>query len=119
MKRAVYNIKSMKKATNEQIAPLKNQKFYHMKRLLLVITILTVIISCNSNKEKVETDLSKLQTSREEIQKNIDSLHNALKEIEASINKLDTIKKLQKVLIFLRFFIMFQAELHVICCLKL
>ncbi len=97
MKRAVYNIKSMKKATNEQIAPLKNQKFYHMKRLLLVITILTVIISCNSNKEKVETDLSKLQTSREEIQKNIDSLHNALKEIEASINKLDTIKKLQKV----------------------
>ncbi len=98
MKRALHNIKSMEITNNEQhIAPLKNQKFYHMKRLLLIITILTVVISCNSSKETVETDLSKLQTSRKEIQKNIDSLHNALKEIEASINKLDTIKKLQKV----------------------
>ncbi len=98
MKRALYNIKSMEITNNDQhITPLKNQKFYHMKRLLLIITILTVVISCNSSKETVETDLSKLQTSRKEIQKNIDSLHNALKEIEASINKLDTIKKLQKV----------------------
>jgi len=68
-----------------------------MKRLLLIFTLLSLLISCNSKKETAITDLEKLQTNKKEIQKSIDSLNNQLKTIEANIKKLDTIQKLQKV----------------------
>lgn len=68
-----------------------------MKRLLLIFTLLSLVISCNSKKETADTDLEKLQTSKKNIQQSIDSLNNKLKVIEANIKKLDTIQKLQKV----------------------
>lgn len=70
-----------------------------MTRLLLIFTLLLSLASCNSKKEAPVTDLTKLQNSRTAIQQNIDSLTDELKKIEANINKLDTLKKLQKVII--------------------
>jgi len=68
-----------------------------MKRLLLLFTLLSLVIACNSKKETTDSDLEKLQTSKKEIQKSIDSLNKKLKTVEANIKKLDTIQKLQKV----------------------
>ncbi len=68
-----------------------------MKRILLIFTLITLIISCNSEKEADVNELTKLQTSKAAIQKSIDSLNKELKSIEANLNRLDTIKKLQKV----------------------
>ena len=70
-----------------------------MTRLVLIFTLLLSLASCNSSKEAPATDLTQLQNSRATIQQNIDSLTDELKKIEAKINKLDTLKKLQKVII--------------------
>ena len=70
-----------------------------MKHTIAILTLLITLFACE-NQKAPKNNLESLQADRLKIQNKVDSLSNQLKDIEKAINKLDTLKQLQKVIIF-------------------
>jgi len=64
-----------------------------MKKLIAILTISLIIVSCGE-KPKISEDLQELNTQKTALKKQIDSLSSKLQLVESKISELDTTKRL-------------------------